>query len=202
VSATAASGTAWRRATAIGMVALVNAAAVVPVWLGVWSVFALVGLYWFENLSLGVIQFLKMRRVEQHQRRREGVGMSGFFAMHYGIFTAVHGVLVLVFFGFLLEGAHSGGAAAWWLSALLVAAVPALAYYRDYVRGEAARRASLDRLMLEPYARVLALHLVVLGGAWFALTTEQPRAVLLLLAGLKLIVELGTAWGREAAGTR
>jgi hypothetical protein len=179
---------------ALAAVLVVNAAVAIPIWLGWWSVFALVGLYWFENVTLGVIQFLRMRRVERTQTRRDEFGMSGFFALHYGIFTLVHGIFVGVFFGLLLDGAHAGGASGWWLSALLVALLPALAYRRDYVRGDAARTANLNRLMFEPYARVMVMHLVVLVGAWIALSTQQPRQLLLLLVGLKLTVELFSAW--------
>ena len=180
---------------------MINAAAALPVWFGVWSVFALVGLYWFENVTLGVIQFLRMRRVERVQGDRDGLGMSAFFAIHYGIFTFVHGIFVLVFFGFLLPGAHDGGAFGWWLSASMIILIPSIAYRRDYIVGEAARTASLGRLMLEPYARVAVLHLVVLIGAWLALSTSQPRLLLLVLVTLKLVVELFVAWWTTRAVT-
>lgn len=182
------------RAWALLVVAAVNIAALLPVWLGLWSVFALVGLYWFENLVLGVIQFLKLRAVERIRPQPEAYALSGFFAVHYGLFTAVHGILVLVFFGFLLEGAHTGGASFWWLSAAAVTLMLALGYRREYIIGDAARRADPSRLMFEPYTRVIVLHLVVLIGAWLALTMQAPRALLLLLIGLKLAVELATAW--------
>ncbi len=179
------------------LVLLTNLAAFLPVWLGHWSVFALLGLYWFENVVTGVLQFLKMRAVERVQKRTDPFATSIFFAVHYGIFTFVHGVLVLVFFGFVLTGAHEGGATLWWLSAGVVALTLISEYRRGYVRGAEARHASLDRLMFEPYGRVVVLHLVVLGGSWMALTSQQPRLVLLLLIGLKLVVELVQAkWKR------
>jgi len=179
------------------LVLLTNVAAFLPVWLGHWSVFALLGLYWFENVVTGVLQFLKMRAVERLTKPRDVFALSGFFAVHYGIFTLVHGIFVLVFFGFLLSGAHEGGATLWWMSAGVVAFTQISAYRRAFVRGDEARRASVDRLMFEPYGRVVVLHLVVLGGGWLALTSQQPRLVLLLLIGLKLVVELVQAkWQR------
>lgn len=171
-------------------VLLGNLAAFLPVWLGHWSVFALVTLYWFENVVTGVLQFLKLRAVERVQGRDPHFPMSSFFAVHYGIFTVVHGVLVLVFFGFVMAGGRSGGAALWWLSALAVSIGPILDYRRRFVQGDDAKHASQDRLMFEPYGRVVVLHVVVLIGAWLALATEQPRNVLFLLIGLKLAVEL------------
>lgn len=174
-------------------VLLGNLAAFLPVWLGHWSVFALVSLYWFENVATGVLQFLKLRAVERVQGRDPNFPMSSFFAVHYGIFTAVHGVFVLVFFGFVMSGGRAGGAALWWLSALAVSIGPILEYRRRFLHDDEAARASQDRLMFEPYGRVVVLHLVVLVGAWLALATQQPRYALLLLIGLKLAVELFTA---------
>jgi hypothetical protein len=172
------------------LVLLCNLAAFGPVWLGHWSVFALLGLYWFENATTGVIQYLKLRRAERAQSNRDGIGLSGFFAVHYGMFTFVHGLLVLVLFGFIMPGAREGGANWWWFSALMVASSLIADYRRRFVRGDEARHASMARLMLEPYGRVAVLHVVVIVGGWLALSTQQPRSVLLLLIGLKLIVEL------------
>jgi hypothetical protein len=180
-------------------VLLSNFAAFLPVWLGHWSVFALLGLYWFENAVSGVLQFLKLRRTERAQTRRDAFGMSGFFAVHYGLFTLVHGIFVLVFFGFLMPGARDGGASLWWASAAVVASGLIADYRRRFVHGDEALRASVERLMFEPYGRIVVLHLVVLVGGWLALSAQQPRLVLLLLIGLKLIVELWQAGRMRAA---
>lgn len=176
------------------LILLANIAALLPVWFGHWSVFALLGLYWFENVVTGVIQFLKMRAVERLRPRADPFGMANFFALHYGMFTAVHGIFVLAFFGLISTTAREGGAALWWLSALIVAASLALAYHRDFVRSGEAARANLDRLMFEPYGRVVVLHLVVLIGGALALDNKHPRLVLMVLVLFKLGAELITAY--------
>jgi len=181
------------------VIALQNLAALLPVWFGHWSVFALLGLYWFENVVTGVIQFEKMRLTERAQPRPEVFKLSQFFAIHYGAFTLAHGVFVLVFFGFLSDSAQAGGARLWWVSAIIVATTLWQSFQRDFVQRGEAQRANIDRLMFEPYGRVVVLHLVVLLGGYLALSTAHPRYVLLLLVLLKLCAELVTAHLKSGA---
>lgn len=180
------------------LILMQNLAALLPVWLGHWSVFALLGLYWFENVATGVVQFEKMRLTERAQPRPEVFKLSQFFALHYGMFTLLHGIFVLVFFGLLSESAQIGGARLWWLSAIVVAATHYHAFRRDFVQHGEAQRANIDRLMFEPYGRIVVLHLIVLLGGYFALSTDEPRHVLIVLVALKLSVELLTARGHRA----
>lgn len=167
-----------------------NIAALVPIWLGWWDVFAVLGLYWFENVCTGVYQYLRIRDCERARPKRDDdFALSGFFAMHYGIFTGVHGLFVLIFFGVILGGLWQSGQH-WWLSALVIAATYHLAYRRTWQASQGWTRTTPGRLMAEPYARVLVLHLVVIGGGYFALSAKDPQAVLLVFAGIKLAMEL------------
>lgn len=171
-------------------VLLVNLAALLPVWLGGWSVFAVLALFWFENLVAGIAQFFKLRRLEARRKDRESMPMSLFFAMHYGLFTLVHGVLVAVFFGIVLAAAREGGEGGWWMSALCVAAAYGLRFRQEAKLTSDWGDAGAGRLVAEPYGRMMALHLAVVGGAWFALESDQPQIVLLLLVGAKLLADL------------
>lgn len=86
-------------------------------WWG-WDWRAILVLYWLENVTTGVLNVVSMARAPQQQAEggrpmsmtlngREQLtsrtGMILFFCAHYGIFTVVHGVFVLVlctgFFG-------------------------------------------------------------------------------------------------------
>lgn len=183
-------------------VLLWNLAALVPIGLGAWSIFGVLALYWFENLCTGLAQYCKLRDVERHRGEDDKpFAPSAFFALHYGLFTLVHGVLVLAFFGIVAGGLwedHAG----WWISALVVTSMQVLHYRTDWHSRGAWAHASAGRLMAEPYARVAVLHVVVIAGGWLALTASEPRAVLLLFAGAKLAAELaiaGLAWRRRDA---
>ena len=182
------------------LILLWNLATLVPIWLGWWDVFAVLGLYWFENLCTGIVQFRKLRDAEAHSDGpRDAFALSSFFALHYGIFTAVHGLLVLVFFGLVMGGLWQQGQA-WWLSALVIAAIHYAGYRGDWRAKQGWTRTTPGRLMAEPYARVMVLHAIVIGGGWLALSSQSPQAILKLFALIKLGVELGTAmlWSRFA----
>lgn len=182
------------------LIVLWNIATLVPIWLGWWDVFAVLGLYWFENLCTGVVQFQKLRDAEAHSGGKlEAVPLSKFFALHYGIFTAVHGVLVLVFFGLVMGGLWQQGQA-WWLSAIIIAAIHYLGFRGEWRARQGWTRTTPGRVMAEPYARVLVLHLIVIAGGWLALSAPSPQSILKLFALIKLGVELIAAfiWSRFA----
>lgn len=182
------------------LILLWNLATLVPIWLGWWDVFAVLGLYWFENLCTGIVQFRKLRDAEAHaDSPREAFALSSFFALHYGIFTAVHGLLVLVFFGLVMGGLWQQGQA-WSLSALVIAAIHSWGYRGDWRASQGWTRTTPGRLMAEPYARVLVLHAIVIGGGWLALSAQSPQTILKLFGLIKLGVELTAAflWRRFA----
>lgn len=176
-----------------------NLAALVPIWLGAWSVFAVLALYWFENLCTGIAQYCKLRDLERHKPDpSEPFAPSEFFALHYGLFTGVHGLFVLVFFG-IIQGGLRERSEGWWISALIVVATQWADYRTRWVAQAGWGHARAGRLMLEPYARTAVLHAVVVFGGWLALSAADPRWVLLLFAAVKLLAELTVALLRNDA---
>lgn len=189
-------------------VLLWNLATLLPIALGGFGVFAVLACYWAENVLTGLVQFLKLRDLEARDRAaRAGqpvdpaeFPLSLFFAMHYGIFTLVHGLLVLIFFGLIHGGLWTLDWAGVGLALAGIALVQGWSYLGDWRGAGEWRTATNGRTMAEPYARVLVMHLVVLGGGWLALHAADPHRVLLLFAGIKLAVELAAAalWQRLA----
>jgi len=47
----------------------------------------------------------------------------------------------------------------------------------------------VDRLMAEPYRRVVVMHIALLAGGFFAMSLGSPAAVLLALVVLKTIMD-------------
>lgn len=182
-------------------VVLRNLAVLVPIWLGAWGVFATLALYWFENFCSGLAQYRKLRDVERF-RGEAGAAFapSAFFALHYGLFTAVHGVLVLVFFG-LIEGGLWDRYDGWWIALLLVAAMQTVDYQVQWRARASWTQTSAARLIVEPYARAAVLQVVVIAGGWLALSSSQPRTILLVFAAVKFAAEVATTlvWSRMPA---
>jgi hypothetical protein len=112
------------------------------------------------------------------------------------MFTAIHGVFVLGFFGKqfrqgglfpsasdvigLISELHLGYAV------LALVASHAFSFGYNYLwRGEF-RTSSLQNLMHQPYGRVVVLHLAILGGGFLIMALNSPTAGLVLLIVLKI----------------
>ena len=81
------------------------------------------------------------------------------------MFTLVHGI----FTGLLAWSIGVSGTVRGWLLMLLaLVASHGISTWLHWVRGGERERISPSQAMLAPYARIVVLHLVVLGGFFFA----------------------------------
>ena len=114
------------------------------------------------------------------------------------MFTLLHGVFVFALFGAktlprfdslaelpeAIRAYHLG----WGLLALVLS--HGLSFYWNYFQNGEYRRASLPLLMIQPYARLVVLHLAVLFGGWIVLTLGSPLLALLVLVALKTAADV------------
>lgn len=178
----------------------------IPIYLvvnGQWSVSQLVLLFWMENVIIGLINIVKMWTCQPgkpslNKKKRESIT---FFAIHYGGFTLVHGIFVMVFF-FLVDfdngtiaGEYglvdtlSSGNFWWTFVALLVS--HGFSYYWHFLKGGERNSETVDSLFFKPYGRVVILHMTIILGAWLTAWLQQPIWALLLLVLLKIMVDTG-----------
>jgi len=168
-----------------------------------WGVFAMIFIFWMENLVIGAFNVLKMAL----NRPSEAVLWAGklfmipFFVVHYGMFTAVHGLFVLELFGpepvkkmvhspFELEPyryviAH--GYFGYMLAFLVFS--HAFSFVANYILKDEYETMTLARLMSAPYGRVVVLHLTILFGGFLLLQLGSPLAGLVVLLGLKIVFD-------------
>lgn len=98
---TTAAAPARRWPVSSAVLVLANVAPLIGVLAHYWTVFAVVLLYWCENVVVGVFNVLRMLCA----RPQDGLAWAGkaflipFFCVHYGMFTFVHGIFVLGLFG-------------------------------------------------------------------------------------------------------
>jgi hypothetical protein len=115
------------------------------------------------------------------------------------MFTAIHGSLLLGFFG---EDYDSEGfsplpgvtqAVVDYGLSVAVAAIAAshlFSFLWNYLwRGEF-RRASLSKLMEQPYHRVVLLHMVILAGGFAVAALGSPLWALIPLVAIKIFLDL------------
>ncbi len=161
-----------------------------------WHIFELIVLYWAENVVIGVITFLKFI-VRPYEHRIELVlplFFAPFFLVHYGGFTAAHGVFVFAMFG--EDWAASTGLQehrlAWELlvnRGLVFALLGLMLLHAQEWRRDIQKRGlgadAVFALMTAPYRRIIVLHLTIIGSGFLFMELGEPVAALLLLVALK-----------------
>jgi hypothetical protein len=157
-----------------------------------WSVFSVMVLFWAENVVIGILNVARMLTLYIRRGDRAALGTAGFFAMHYGIFTAVHGAFVFVLFG--PDGTAGGGDPeayrAIFFALLALTGSHLLSFFVNYIGGREYEVVTVDELMLAPYGRVVALHVTILIGAFLVEALGQPVAALVLLVLIKIGVDV------------
>jgi hypothetical protein len=166
-----------------------------------WDVFPLILLYWIENVVIGVLNVARMLCVDPEDRATwlGKLFTVPFFCVHYGMFTAIHGSILLGVFG---KGYETRGfspvpaatqAVVDYGLGIAVAAVAAshlFSFLWNYLwRGEF-RRASVSDLMEQPYHRVVLLHLVILAGGFAVAALGSPLWALVPLVAVKIALDV------------
>jgi|CXWL01.1.fsa_nt_gi hypothetical protein len=158
-------------------------------WLG-WSVFEVLLLYWFENVAIGVAHAARLAIATRTNNVSEGWSTTIFFVLHYGMFTLVHGVFVLVYFGLVsgrLASAFGGGLV---LPAISIAAWQAVQLGLDATSSKGFKGRVPAEMMIEPYPRVFALHIAVLLGGFLIGEMGSPVWALAALVAVKALSDL------------
>jgi hypothetical protein len=191
----------WLRPSVIALV-FANLVPIVGVLLFHWEVFPLMFLFWSENVIIGAFNVLKMLLADPESP----VGWIGkvfiipFFCVHYGMFTFVHGVLVIALFGGGLRPgtgfptpetfwqiAHENYLG-WAILGLVISR--GISFTTNYLGNGEYRRANLQQLMAQPYGRIVVLHLTILFGGFLMMALHSPVWGLVLLVGLKIVLDL------------
>jgi hypothetical protein len=174
-----------------------------------WSAFALIFLYWLENVVIGVRTMLSMAISGIVAREMNPWGVlffCAFFTVHYGIFCFGHGSFVVGMFG----AKELGGMSLSVIDATraLFADQPGLSYgllsivlwqivvlILAIVRGELARTDPLS-LMGAPYPRIIILHITIIFGGMLLLALNEPVAGLVVMALVKTAFDVAEARGQ------
>lgn len=168
-----------------------------------WSAFALIVLYWLENLVVGVRTLLSMvanAAVTGGESWFAALFLGAFFTFHYGLFCFGHGVFVMAMFGGNLNGDTILDLGAG-VRALFAAQTNLLIGFASIVawqlvqfilfitRGEV-RRTTVFDLMGAPYPRIIALHVTIIFGGFVLLLLNQPIGGILVLALVKMAYDV------------
>jgi len=169
-----------------------------------WAVLPIMVLFWLENVVIGVLNVLRILFASPADAARwvSKLLLVPFFAFHYGLFTAIHGVFVFSLFGgepyqaladdlWTLEAVrHAITEFSLWPGIGALAASHLFSFFWNYLGQREYLQARPEALMQAPYSRVLVLHVVIIFGALLIQLFHSPVWALLLLIGLKIGVDL------------
>jgi hypothetical protein len=169
-----------------------------------WQVFPILLLFWMENVIVGLFNVLKMALATPAVPSMWIAKMFiiPFFCFHYGLFTLAHGVFVFGFFGGYFTELDSFPNAnsvlqgiddfqlGWAVLALFLSHL--ISFAINYVRKGEYKQAKLKELMIQPYSRVVILHVTIIIGAFLVLLANASVYVLVILILLKIFIDVKT----------
>jgi hypothetical protein len=166
-----------------------------------WSLFSIMFLYWLENGIIGFFNVFKIALARASGPSRFTVGGRPvnppnrevrviFFILHYGLFWTVHGVFVFVFFGMSAEPFGSIGLRGVAIAAAALFLSHGVSFFVNFLGKEEYLTVSPDQQMIEPYSRVVVLHVTILAGGALIGSLGAPVAALVLLVLLKTAIDL------------
>jgi len=176
-----------------------------------WSAFALILLYWLENVIIGVRNVASMWAsaiVAGGLMLPAAAFFSVFFIFHYGLFCLVHGMFVISMFGdagavmgesmFDLVGAVRGLFATNMNLAIGFASIvlwQIVQFILFLVRGDVGRTNPLE-LMGAPYPRIIVLHVAIIFGGFLLMALDVPAGGYVVLALAKMAYDIAEVRGK------
>ena len=180
-----------------------------------WNFATVILVYWFQSVTIGfftVMQILTFPAdgawgASPETRMRMGsrsfpmagpitgirkMGVAGFFTLHYGLFHPVY-------LGFIPMDAFVTGTGLQGIPDILIACVFFFAnhlysflFYRSHDEGE---RMTLMEIFVRPYARIIPMHLTIIGGGFLLAFAggagmDANRLVVLFFLCLKTLMDM------------
>jgi len=165
-----------------------------------WDPVLMLFLFWMENVIIGLWQIPRFltadgnRSGSQLQRLSGALFKAGFFTVHYGLFTFIHGSLLFELFlkqsldvqtlEKLVFSTQGIG-----LALLGMFLSHGIQFFNDLLSG-VARNTPIDTVMMEPYSRIVILHLVLLASAFLLTLLPNPVIGVILLSAIKIIMDI------------
>lgn len=158
-----------------------------------WSVGNILALYWLESVIIGALNVVKILSCQGAPLKdmKGKAFLSLFFAVHYGMFTMVHGIFLSELFeggGTVLEQISQGQLLVWTALGFVVShSISMLINF--FGRGEYMTR-SANSQMFMPYSRVIVMHIVVIFGGFLVMHFGAPIWALIIMVAIKVIIDL------------
>ena len=179
-----------------------------------WDLILVLALFWIENIIIGIFNLLKMLAVAARTRQINGVFLSVFFVLHYGLFCSAHGQLLSKLLGVapLVLDASAQATQTGPFNLFIDAANLCLYFIDSYspvillailglvlshlvslienfiLKGGMFNQ-SVNKLMGKPYKQILIMHAGLMLGAIALQKFGSSIWLLAVLVGLKMVVD-------------
>lgn len=160
-----------------------------------WDVFYVLLLFWCENVVIGIFGILRLLASTGN------LFLAGFFSVHYGGFMLGHLMVLFAMFSSTVE--EEKGRLTdpdRFLDAVMnppvLIAVLALfishgwSFFANFLGTDERNLLTGTRAMAQPYRRMIITHIALLAGGFFLTTMGQPLPGLLLLIGMKIVMDV------------
>lgn len=178
-----------------------------------WDPLLLAFVYWTENVVIGLFHLprLLLAGCGGSSKKTRGIRIAEtclalpFFALHYGLFTLMHGMALSAMWKQLGAGKQPGAAAS--LFALLFSGPPAVvwplwtaiallfcshgySFFRNTVARKEYRDAEVLDMMAAPYGRIFVMQIAVIGGSALLVWLRTPGPFAAFLVLVKIAVDV------------
>jgi hypothetical protein len=184
----------------LALLVAANLLPLVGVLLWDWDVFALLLLFWCENVIIGLFGIARMVVSASNENTFEGLFLPVFFLVHYGGFMFGHFMVLL--FMYANSFADSDGVAGpadyyrivtenlSWVALIALFVSHGWSFIENFMGNREYDRITPGQAMALPYRRMIITHVALLVGGFFLIETGQPMGGLVLLILMKIALDL------------
>lgn len=169
-----------------------------------WSLFSVLFFYWLETVVVGLLNIPKMlmakgkdkaldhalREAKQSKNSKFiystlNISIVPLFLFHFGMFVFVHAVFLFGFYEAVDIPLQNIGIA---IGVFLVS--HGYSFFRNFIGNKEYAHRSMKQQMMQPYTRVVILHLAILFGAFPLMIFRSSIWAVLILIILKTGIDI------------
>jgi len=181
-----------------------------------WNAILVLALFWIENLIIGVFNVVRIAGAGVVQKDSSAIFTALFFTLHYGLFCAIHGQILIELLGYneisytdyfvetsfgLLEIFLDGAAVflsfvenlapAIWLGIAALVLSRFVSFVENFILGGAVFNTRIGKLMAQPYGQIIVMHAGIIIGAFLLEKFNSPIWLLVTIVVFKILIDFG-----------
>lgn len=169
-----------------------------------WDLYSMMVLYWLENIVIGAYNLVKIAFAAKGRNSLgDKLSVGSFFILHYGFFSLVHGIFVIVIFqpggpfsssfapvDILRMGFARDLAIAFRWALLAMALSHGISLATNYFGQKEYLNSTVHEQMFKPYNRIMMLHVTIMAGGFATMLLGAPVLALVFMVILKIIIDI------------